>query len=195
MSQRLLMPRIGALVVLWVLAVVCWLPINANSQTPPVQRHGHSDVFSQGGISVVWAVLRGADEQTTQVVWRIHLANHADTRDLSRLSLEGVDPFSQARQTLHTAGVGWVVGRVSETEIRVPRSHFSDFPRTEISFFAESDPKSTTPNLNARPAVRPAKIVIYYLGVPDTTPEFNTAEAVKNHLDARVKRLSLNPPP
>ena len=47
-------------------------------------------------------------------------------------------------------------------DVRVPRAHFADFPRTELRLFASATPA---------PADAP-ELVVFYLGVPDTTPEF-----------------------
>ncbi len=62
-------------------------------------------------------------------------------------------------------------------ELRVARTHFADFPRTELSFFDASAPAP------------PASLVVYYLGVPDTTPEFANEAALAAYLDDRIAKL------
>jgi hypothetical protein len=60
-------------------------------------------------------------------------------------------------------------------ELSVPRAHFADFPRTELTFDGPA------------PAAAPA-LVVYYAGVPDTTPEFAAADRLDAYLAARIVR-------
>ena len=57
------------------------------------------------------------------------------------------------------------------------RSKFADHPSAEIHLFA---------NENAALAINPA-LTVFYLGVPDTTPELPTAEGVRAYLDRMLK--------
>jgi len=54
----------------------------------------------------------------------------------------------------------------------VPRSSFADFPSCEIHLYAR-DP--------APPDEAPT-LTVYYLGVPDTTPEFASAQQAQAYL-------------
>ena len=117
--------------------------------------HGASDAFAGNGVAIVWGVLRGATEENTIVVLRVA----ADARRYSHLEVTGVDPFTRlvAVRFPRTA-IGAFL------DVRLPRAGFADHPRTELRFSgAES-------------------LLIYYLSIPDTVPEFPTAAALDAHL-------------
>ena len=62
----------------------------------------------------------------------------------------------------------------------MPRAHFAEFPRTELRFYAAG----------AAPAPGPPRLVVFYLGVPDTTPEFANDASLDAYLADRIARLS-----
>jgi hypothetical protein len=70
-------------------------------------------------------------------------------------------------------------GRVGGTvHLMTPRRTFQDHPRREIRLYrTESDWESDVPALT-----------IYYLGVPDTTPEFGSESALAAYLSSAVAR-------
>jgi len=124
--------------------------------------HGESDAFRGEGVAVAWGVLRGATEETTLVVLRVT----ADPRRHSHVEVAGIDPFTkQARTRIERRALGTTI------DLRLPRAGFADFPRTELRF---SGPQS---------------VVVYYLGVPDTTPEFASVAALEAYLAARLASL------
>lgn len=135
----------------------------------PRDVHGSADVFSRPGVALAWAVLRGATEADTQVVIRVATERNA----FAALSVVGIDPFTQRVQLVLPATT-----LAPNVDVRVPRAHFADFPRTELRLFATADP---APN-------EVASLVVYYLGVPDTTPEFASAASLDAYLVARIAR-------
>ena len=56
-----------------------------------------------------------------------------------------------------------------------PRPQYADFPRTELRFYSSG--------AGAEPA-----LVVFYLGVPDTTPEFATEANLNTYLVDRIAR-------
>ena len=122
--------------------------------------HGASDTFAGNGVAVVWGVLRGATEDGTLVVLRVA----ADARRYSHLEVAGVDPFTRmAAVRFPRTAIGAFL------DVRLPRAGFADHPRTELRFSgAES-------------------LLIYYLGIPDTAPEFPTAAALDAYLAGNLK--------
>ena len=122
--------------------------------------HGASDAFAGNGVAVVWGVLRGATEENTIVTLRVA----ADARRYSHLEVAGVDPFTRrATVRFPRTAIG------ASLDVRLPRAGFADHPRSELRFSgAES-------------------LLIYYLGIPDTVPEFSTAAALEAHLAERLK--------
>lgn len=136
----------------------------------PREVHGMADAFAAPGVAMAWGVVRGADEATTLVVLRIA------TRPASYpwVALTGGDPFTQRKLPLlaptRSAGV---------IDVRTPRAHFADFPRTEVRLYASAA---------AAQQDVPA-LVVFFLGVPDTTPEFATEDKLQAYLSERAARL------
>jgi hypothetical protein len=124
--------------------------------------HGASDTFAADGVAIAWGILRSANEEGTLVVVRVA----ADAKRYSRIEVAGVDPFT--RETKIRLPASALAGSL---DLRLPRSGFTDHPRTELRFSGA------------------APLVVYYLGIPDTTPEFTSAAALEAHLAARVARL------
>ena len=63
------------------------------------------------------------------------------------------------------------------TEVRRRRVDFAEFPRLE----ARREP--------AEGAREPAPHLVYYLGVPDTTPEFSAEETLQRYLDEALAKV------
>jgi hypothetical protein len=133
--------------------------------------HGASEAFAAPGIVLAWGVLRGADEASTRVVLRI-----AADAGYGSVSVVGIDPFTHASQPLLESGSGAIV-------VAAARAHFAQFPRTEVRLFRTRDRASS-----AEP-----DLVVYYLGVPDTTPEFDDPAKLDAYLDDRLQRLRSMP--
>jgi hypothetical protein len=127
--------------------------------------HGADSIFAGSGVKLAWAVRRGASEAETLIVIRVIAdANHRVIR------VDGVDPFTKGRKVFVAARA---LNR--ETDLAVPRAQFADHPSTEIHFFASAEDA----------AANKAKLTVFYLGVPDTTPEFaerGQAEAYLGHM-------------
>ena len=129
-----------------------------------------ADAFAAAAVAVAWGVVRGASETTTVVAIRAV----TDTTLYPWVAVEGSDPFTQRQhpllQPMSSAGV---------INVRSPRAHFADFPRTELRFYGSAaDAQSGVP-----------KLVVFYLGVPDTTPEFATEDKLDAYLTDRIARL------
>jgi hypothetical protein len=133
----------------------------------PREVHGSGDAFSEPGVALAWGVLRGTSEATTTVVLRVA----ADPQAYAWLSVIGVDPFTKAEEPLQRAMP--VAGPV---DVRVPRARYAELPRTEIRLFGTAA---------AAQAGTPA-LVVFYLGVPDTTPEFADAATLDAYLAERL---------
>lgn len=134
---------------------------------PPPAVHGSSDLFSAPGVTLAWGVLRGATETSTLVVVRIVVAREA----FGAANVIGIDPFTQREQTLLPP-----TATTAAIDVRLPRSQFADFPRTEFRLFGSAPPAP-----NDAP-----KLVVFYLGIPDTTPEFASEAALETYLAARI---------
>jgi hypothetical protein len=133
------------------------------------QVHGESSSFAGHGVAMVWAVLRGASEEDTRVVLRIAQAG----ADYAAVSVDGVDPFSQRHQTLLRVQPfgSWV-------DVRTPRGTFADLPRREIHFYTAVDRDAQHPSLT-----------VYFMGLPDTTPEFVSEAALRAYLEDALAKF------
>jgi hypothetical protein len=119
---------------------------------------------------MAWAVLKAADEDRTEVVIRLG----AETA-YRFLRWDGVDPFTGARQVMLS---GRPLGE--RVEIRSLRSSFAEFTRREFHFFR---------SVEELQADRPA-LTIYFLGIPDTSPEFLAEAALRAYLDQTLATLA-----
>lgn len=127
--------------------------------------HGAHDAWAEPGLALAWAVLRGRDDNSTRVQIRIE----ADPRRWARLQATGHDPFGGTSTRLP-----FLQGDDGRFTVDVQRSRFADHPRTELRLWA---PGAAEPGL-----------LIYFAGVPDTTPEFNDLAALEADLARRLAR-------
>ncbi len=137
--------------------------------------HGSLDIFAAQGFRLAWGVLKagaGGSPDDDAVVVRVvrDAASDGIPREPS-LEAYGVDPFGGERKTLAPAA-----GPGKSRELRLPRSHFADFPRTEIMFFSGPGEVGRTAPV----------ITVYFVGIPDTTPEFLDAAKLDSYLTARL---------
>jgi hypothetical protein len=132
--------------------------------------HGEGDAYAAPGVALAWGVLRGTSEATTTVVIRIV----ADPGTYAGLSAVASNPFSQKSADLLRRGP--VSAR---TDVRVLRSQFADTPRTEWRFYPSASPAASDV---------PA-LIVFYLGVPDTTPEFTSEAALDAYFADRFARM------
>jgi hypothetical protein len=133
------------------------------------EMHGASDAFAAPGIALAWGILRGKDEAGTEVVVRLE----TDPGAYASVAVTGVDPFTRSSQPL--APITRIPGTI---EVRLPRSRFADLPRTEWRLY-----KSANPGTGEAPA-----LLVYYQGIPDTTPEFNEEARLRADLAQRIER-------
>ncbi|MFT3820033.1 MAG: hypothetical protein QM750_20885 [Rubrivivax sp.] len=136
------------------------------AQTPPMRElHGALDAWAEPGLAMAWAVVRGRGEDDALVLIRIE----ADPQRHARIAAQGRDPFGDGRVELLAPAAN-----PGALTLRLPRKQFADHPRTELRFFA---PGAAAPG-----------VMVYYLGVPDTTPEFATESEAAASLKDRLGR-------
>ena len=137
---------------------------NAHAQATPESLHGADGIFVSPDVAIVWAVLKqpSSDKAT---VW-LRVVN--STRKFSHVAIDGVDPFSKKRERVEA-------GTKLEAEARLAsdRDTFSELPSREVHFYRSAADWH---------AHKPA-LTVYYLGVPDTTPEFSTRAAMEEYFN------------
>jgi len=132
--------------------------------------HGESDAFAAEGVAIAWGVLRAAQPDDATVVMRI-------ARDASRypaLAVVALDPFGG--QSIVVRAPAAAPGVV---DVPSRRGRFADHARTEVRLYASAKPG---------PGEAPA-LVVFYQGVPDTTPEFESDAKLAAWLEARLAKL------
>ena len=159
------MPGVGL-----ALLAALWLIVGqSRAETQGEEVHGADSVFTSATVSIAWAVLRDPVEEKSQVLTRI--VNRAGR--YACVSVEGVDPFT-GRRALILEGV-----RLErQADLRIERRTFADHPRREFHFYLTAD------DWRAR---KPA-LTVYYLGVPDTTPEFTSESQALSYLSGALAR-------
>jgi hypothetical protein len=146
-------------------------PAPAGAMQAPPPLHGADAVFAGHGVVIVWAVLRGADEAGTSVVLRIAARDAA----VAAVAVDLIDPFGGQRvHALAPSAIG------SGRDLRIARPRFAEHPRTELRF-------GRAPEALAGSAVN---FVVYFTGVPDTTPEFAGEQALTEYLQSAVTRAT-----
>ncbi len=137
----------------------------AFAQKPHESLHGAHEVFISPDAAIVWAVQK-APTGDKATVW-LRIVNTANK--FSHISIDGIDPFSKKR-------VRVAAGQALQAEARIEsdRDSFSDLPSREVHFYrSEEDLRAEKPALT-----------VYYLGVPDQTPEFSSRAALDSYLSA-----------
>ena len=155
--------RLALLAALWLVSAAP--PAVAQGQ----EVHGADSVFTSPTVSIAWAVLKDPVEERSLVLTRI--VNSAGR--YAYVSVEGVDPFT-GRRALIVEGVPLE----RQADLRSQRGSFADHPRREFHFYLTGD------DWRAR---KPA-LTVYYLGVPDTTPEFTSESQALSYLSGALAR-------
>jgi hypothetical protein len=91
--------------------------------------------------------------------------------------VDGVDPFTGRRRE--------ILGRQplpDRLDVRTARATFADLPRREVHVYPAD-----------QPSPRPS-LTVFFLGVPDTTPEFTSEAALGAYLESTLAKLSACPP-
>ena len=151
------------------LALLLAMPAYGSAVSAQEKVHGANSLFVAPTVKVGWAVQKGASEETTLVVLRV--VNSAG--QYRQIRLDGVDPFSTKRKVLVSAQA---LGE--SIDLSVPRSGFAEFPSCEIHLYRSA---AASPDA-------PPNLTIYYLGVPDTTPEFASARDAQAYLTNAVRQ-------
>jgi hypothetical protein len=157
---------LGILCILWIFSTFSLL----FGQT---EFHGADSVFQKNGITILWAILKGPDEDRSWVYLQI-VASEKAVQSFQRFSVEAVDPFTNTRE--------WVSkgNRLErETLIKETRSSFRDKTGRRVLFYWDAAEVE---------AGRPA-MTVFYVGVPDTTPELLTEQEIRDYFQKALQRL------
>jgi len=134
------------------------------------QVHGENSSFQGHGVIMAWAVLKAAEEDRSEVVVRLV----ADPT-FRFLRWDGVDPFTGVRRVI-TPGQSLR----ERVELRSLRNSFAEFTRREFHFFRTAEELQTDH----------AALTIFFVGIPDTAPEFLAEAALQGYLDQTLAKLA-----
>lgn len=133
--------------------------------------HGADSVFEKDGITILWAILKGPTEESSWV--HIKIINSGEN-PFQIFSVGAVDPFSKEKE--------WVViGKKLEKEnlVRSNRASFREKTGRRILFYRSTEVfEKENPDM-----------VAYYLGVPDTSPEFLSEKDMEDYFKKAQERL------
>ncbi len=139
--------------------------------------HGADSTFTREGVAILWAVLKGPDETRSMVNIKIALMPGVRTNPVPVFSLEAVDPFSKETERL-VEGQKWDRKFI----LKHPRSSFQEKTGRKIIFYR---------NVEDCRAHKPAWTV-FYLSVPDATPEFLSEKEMDGYFEQALRRLKAN---
>lgn len=132
--------------------------------------HGADSSFRTGAIGICWGMLRGAPGSDIQVMIRIRILSE-EPSPYSDYAVQSVHPLTKAAE--------WVVPRRSLEKVNTaaaPRESFKDRAGRRICFY--------------RPGASEPDLAVYYMGIPDTTPEMTDAAQLEQYFDLAFKRLA-----
>jgi hypothetical protein len=131
--------------------------------------HGADSSFRTGDIGICWGMLRGVPGSDVQVVIRIRSLTDG-TPSYSDYAVQAVHPLTQATE--------WVVTRgplKKVNDVQTPREVFKRLTGRRIFFYKPSAPEP--------------ELAVFYMGIPDTTPELTDAAQLEHYLDLAFNRL------
>ena len=153
------------------------LSVLANQQTTgSSEYHGADSTFKANGISIFWAILKGPEESSSWVYIRIINQQEDDLNQFRAFSMIASNPFSDAEE--------WIIKAEKlkkENIIKLNRESFKELMKRRFLFYNSEkieDYKSEKPDM-----------VVYYLSVPDTAPEFLTLEKLETYFKDAEKRF------
>lgn len=165
--------RIGLAGLFWGVLFVFVFGAGGSLFGQPVEYHGADSVFQDNGITILWAILKGKNEDASTVYVRIVKTGPA-SEDLKSFSVIARDVLSGDEETVISDKVLNVVNTIVET-----RGSFSDKAQRRFVFYEGRKAGQTT-----RPSVE-----VYYYAIPDTAPEFLTSTALETYLEDTLARL------
>jgi len=155
------------------LTMLFWFIMESSQAQGKREYHGADSIFEKEGIIILWGILKGSTEETSWVYIKI-IHKEGDSGSFQIFSVEAVDPFSNQKE--------WVVkGEAFKKEnmVKSIRASFREKTARRVLFYEKAEDL-----LKENPAM-----IVYYLGVPDTSPEFMTEREIENYFEKAFSRL------
>jgi len=155
------------------LTLLFWFIMESSQAQGKREYHGADSIFEKEGIVVLWAMMKGPTEETSWVYIKI-IQTGGGPASFQLFGVEAVDPFSNQKE--------WVVkGEACKKEnmVKSIRASFREKTARRVLFYEKAEDL-----LKENPAM-----IVYYLGVPDTSPEFMTEREIENYFEKAFSRL------
>jgi hypothetical protein len=133
--------------------------------------HGADSSFQLRDLAILWGILKGPDEDRSWVTIKI-IRTGSEPGLWKSYRVETVDPFSQEKE--------WVTPRENlgkENAVKQIRSSFREKTGRRLYFYPGQ-------GMEEKPAA-----IIFYQGVPDTTPEFLTEKEMEDYFGQALRRM------
>ena len=154
--------------------VALWMFLCAREILPAFGReefHGADSTFQREGITILWAILKGPTEESSWVYIKII---NSPKSPFQIFSVEAVDPFSKEKESVVK---GEKLGE--ENVIKGVLSSFKDKTARRILFYR---------SIGAFEKENP-DMTVYYLGIPDTSPEVLSEKEMEEYFEKALQRL------
>jgi hypothetical protein len=157
---------------LFLLMLLAFNAFRVSLAYPATEYHGADSVFEKEGIVIFWAILKGQDEASSWVYIKIV---NSGGNPYQIYSVEAIDPFSKEKE--------WVVKGVKlekENLIWSIQTFFRDKTARRILFYRSKETlEKETPDMT-----------VFYLSVPDTSPEFLLVREIEYYFNKALERLN-----
>ena len=135
--------------------------------------HGADSVFQAEGIAVFWAILKGSDDENSLVYINI-IVTDDNAEKFARFSVLAADPFSKEEKLVFE-------GKEFQKKnlLTLNRASFRDMMERKFFFYtSEENYKDKKPDM-----------LVYYLSIPDTAPEFLEESELEDYFKDAIARL------
>jgi hypothetical protein len=135
--------------------------------------HGADSTFRNGALGICWGIVKAQDTGALQVVIRIRVLD-ADHNRFKSFAVKAFHPFSGAAE--------WIAARKplqASNDILTPREDFKRLGGRQILFYTSaSGPEDQAPD-----------VIVEYLGIPDTSPQFSREDELEDYFRIAFDRL------
>ena len=136
--------------------------------------HGADSTFRSDALGICWGIVKVPGTGALEVVIRIRVLKPAQNRFKS-FAVEAFHPFTGAAE--------WIADRKpleATNDIRTPREDFKRLGGRRILFYTgATGPGDQAPDL-----------IVEYLGIPDTSPEFARFDELEHYFGIAFDRLT-----
>jgi hypothetical protein len=158
------------LIIVIVFAVL--IPISVSAGDTRIL-HGADSSFRSNALGICWGILKSQTSDTLQVVIRIQILD-SGSNSFRSFAVKAIHPFTgeseeiAARQPLRI-----------HNDVITPREDFKRLGGRQVLFFqSTTGPEDQIPDL-----------IVEYLGIPDTTPEFSDSDKLESYFTIAFERL------